>query len=433
MNYVFVHDLSHPEAFAQKLLQFVSAFEPCIILDSNNYSLPVQEFGTYDLLAATGKKQEFTGSGNTVLNRFKNTISTENNWFFGYFGYDLKNTIEKLNSRNFDGLEFPDFYFFKPELVFIIRGKKVEIHSDEKSPEHLYPLFLAIEKLPVISITRSNSLTINHRIPINSYINNVREIQLHIARGDIYEINYCQEFFAENVNIIPFNTYLALNSDSPAPFSSYMAFDHKHLICGSPERFLKKMGNLIVSQPIKGTIQRGENETEDNMLRRKLFSDPKERAENIMIVDLMRNDLSKTAVKGSVRVEELCGIYTFSHWHQMISTIISRVEDDCNPIDIIMNAFPMGSMTGAPKVKAMQLIEEYELTRRGLFSGAVGYFSPDGNFDFNVVIRSILYNAKNKYLSYQTGSAITALSEPENEYRECLLKAKGMLKVLKGD
>jgi para-aminobenzoate synthetase component 1 len=205
------------------------------------------------------------------------------------------------------------------------------------------------------------------------------------------------------------------------------------MVGASPERFLKKTGTFIIGQPMKGTNRRDKDMEIDRMLRRQLMEDPKERAENIMIVDLMRNDLSKTALKGTVKVVELCGVYPFTHWHQMISTVSSRVPDLCNPLDILLSAFPMGSMTGAPKVRALQLIEEYEMTKRGLFSGALGYFSPEGDFDFSVVIRSILYNSLNKYLSFQTGGAITALSVPGKEYQECLLKARGIMSVLHAD
>ena len=158
----------------------------------------------------------------------------------------------------------------------------------------------------------------------------------------------------------------------------------------------------------------------------------KEKSENIMIVDLIRNDLSKNAIRGSVQVEELCKVYSFKQVHQLISTVVCTVDKDDNDVDIIKNLFPMGSMTGAPKISAMEIIEEEELTKRGLYSGAVGYFSPEGNFDFNVVIRSILYNASKKYASFSVGSAITSLSVIENEYEECLLKAKALKEALTG-
>ena len=198
----------------------------------------------------------------------------------------------------------------------------------------------------------------------------------------------------------------------------------------SPERYLKKVGNQLISQPIKGTARRFADAVLDAQAKEQLSTDPKERSENIMIVDLVRNDLSRTAAKGSVQVEELCAIYSFEQVHQMISTITSEMLPEYKAVDALQTTFPMGSMTGAPKISAMQIIEQLEETKRGLYSGAVGYFTPEGDFDFNVVIRSILYNEQNQYVSFSVGSAITALSVPENEYEECLVKAKAMREVL---
>ncbi len=244
-------------------------------------------------------------------------------------------------------------------------------------------------------------------------------------------MNYCQEFYNSNVDINPLSLYYALNKVSPTPFSCYYKLGHKYLVSATPERFLKKTGLKVMTQPIKGTAPRGKTLTEDELLKKNLSKDIKERAENVMIVDLVRNDLARTAVRGSVKVDELCGVYSFSHVHQMISTISCDVDKSTNVIDIIKNAFPMGSMTGAPKVEAMSLIEKFEKTKRGLYSGAVGYISPDKDFDFNVIIRSILYNQITKYLSFMVGSAITSKSIPEDEYDECLVKAQAILEVIR--
>jgi len=201
-------------------------------------------------------------------------------------------------------------------------------------------------------------------------------------------------------------------------------------LSASPERFLKKINNKLISQPIKGTIKRGGSKIEDENLKFALKNDNKELAENIMIVDLVRNDLTRTVLNASVKVEELCEIYSFKQVHQMISTISAEIDNNLALSDIFKNTFPMGSMTGAPKIRAMEIIEKYEKTKRGLYSGAVGYINPKGDFDFNVVIRSIFYNSENNYLSFTVGGAITANSVPENEYNECLLKAKAILEVL---
>jgi para-aminobenzoate synthetase component 1 len=276
----------------------------------------------------------------------------------------------------------------------------------------------------------TSPLKIRLRTSKDSYFEKVNEMLRHIERGDIYEANFCQEFHSEDTPIDPLRSFLNLNEISKPPFASFVKFENQYALSASPERYIKKTVNKVVSQPIKGTAKRFSDPSEDKEMTEKLSLDPKERSENIMITDLVRNDLSKIATKGSVKVEELCKIYSFKQVHQMISTISCTVPDDLPPVEIIRNTFPMGSMTGAPKISAMQIIEELEDAKRGLYSGAVGYFSPTNDFDFNVVIRSILYNAATKYVSYSVGGAITAKSIPENEYEECLLKAKAMREVL---
>jgi para-aminobenzoate synthetase component I len=351
-------------------------------------------------------------------------------WKFGFISYDYKNQIEELLSNNFDGIQFPEKHFFTPKILFQIKENEVEVlyHTlytaqdidkmltDIKSIAHTKQEFEEINIIP--------------RVSKKDYLANVNRLKEHIQLGDIYEVNYCQEFFAENANIDPINIYIKLNQKSPTPYSCFVKYNDKYLISSSPERFIHKKENKIISQPIKGTIKRGADEQEDEALKSQLFNDSKERSENVMIVDLVRNDLSKITQKNTVNVDELCGIYTFPQVHQMISTVSGKVEEQIDFEDVIYATFPMGSMTGAPKIRAMELIEEYEETKRGLYSGTVGYINPKGNFDFNVVIRSILYNKENSYLSFIVGGAITNKSVPEKEYDECLLKAKAMLEVL---
>jgi len=262
------------------------------------------------------------------------------------------------------------------------------------------------------------------------YFHKLHKILEHIHRGDIYEVNFCQEYYVENRIIDPLNVYKRLNDISSPPFATFLKINNQFLLSASPERFVKKQGNQIISQPIKGTARRLPDKAEDKKMANSLRQDPKERAENIMIVDLVRNDLSKTALKGSVNVEELCEVYSFKQVHQLISTLVATIDKQTNAIDVLKSLFPMGSMTGAPKISAMKIIEEQEETRRSLYSGAVGYFTPDNDFDFNVVIRSILYNQNNRYVSFSVGGAITSQSIIENEYEECLLKAKAMKNAL---
>ena len=316
-------------------------------------------------------------------------------------------------------------------LWSFINSKRIGYFSPELETEELV-LKTAQEILSNLlkdKMPEGGAVKIQQRISKEEYINSVHTIQEHIQAGDIYEMNFCQEFYVEDVTIDALTVFEKLNRLSKAPFSCYYKLNKKHLLCASPERYFKKASNKLISQPIKGTSKRGASTEEDEQLKLSLLNDEKERSENIMIVDLVRNDLSKVAKRGSVKVEELCGLYSFEQVHQLISTISCEIDSDVSIIDILKSTFPMGSMTGAPKIRAMQLIEQYEKTKRGLYSGAVGYISPEGDFDFNVVIRSILYNENERYISYIAGSAITSKSIPEKEYEECMTKAKAMYTV----
>lgn len=355
----------------------------------------------------------------------------EHSWKVGYISYDYKNNIEELTSNHTDNIGFDEEFFFTPELLFQISKNTIEVLYNED----IYTEKKVLEMLNEVGnskiITTSNiAIKTQPKITKQTYLDNVEHLKSHIQQGDIYEINYCQEFYANEVEINPIELYFKLNKKSPTPYSCFVKHNHNYLLSASPERFIKKQGNKISSQPIKGTIKRGATLEEDEQLKNKLQTDPKERSENIMIVDLVRNDLSKIATRNSVKVEELCEIYTFPQVHQMISTISAEAKPEVDFKTIIHALFPMGSMTGAPKIRAMELIEQYEHSKRGLYSGTVGYIKPNGDFDFNVVIRSILYNSSSKKISYFVGGAITSLSEPEKEYEECLLKAKAINEVL---
>ena len=353
-------------------------------------------------------------------------------WQFGFVSYDYKNQIEtQLNSNNIDGVQFAEKHFFSPELLFEISYNEVIIYFDDTiyNQTEVKTLFTKLNELAT-NYTANQNIKITPRLTKEEYLEKVKALQQHIQLGDIYEVNYCQEFYAEEVKINPISLYLKLNEKSPTPFSCFVKHNNTYLMCASPERFIKKVGDKIISQPIKGTIKRGTTNQQDEALKLQLQNDPKERSENVMIVDLVRNDLTKIAEKNTVNVDELCGIYTFPQVHQLISTVSATVKAGIDFNAILKATFPMGSMTGAPKIRAMELIEKYETTKRGIYSGTVGYINDKGDFDFNVVIRSITYNQNNKYLSYMVGGAITVLSDPEKEYEECLLKAKAMKEVL---
>ena len=416
------------EAFKRQLLIWSQQFDDVVWLDSNNYK---QNHSKYEAVLAVDAFTSIQTDFHDAFEQLKDYQTITKDWIFGYLTYDLKNAVENLKSKNIDGLEFPDLYFFQPKKLFFFKGNQVEIQYLKMVDDEFESDLKAIQKINESTNQQiDNPIKIKLRIHKDEYFEKINQMLAHIHRGDIYEANFCQEFYAENTEINPLETYNKLNGISNPPFATFIKCNDKYLLSASPERYLKKEGNSVISQPIKGTAKRSLDKVEDSKLKEELLKNEKERSENIMIVDLVRNDLSKTAIKGSVEVEELCKIYTFDQVHQMISTVKSKVESNTHPIDIIKSTFPMGSMTGAPKISAMKIIEALEETKRGLYSGAVGYFSPSGDFDFNVVIRSILYNETKKYVSYSVGGAITAKSDPLTEYEECLVKAKAMRQVL---
>lgn len=416
--------------FKIQLVQWAQQFKEIIWLDSNNYQ---QKYSNFDAILAIDAVSRIETAHTNAFEKLKEYQSNVNDYIFGYLSYDLKNDIEKLTSTNFDGLKFPDLVFFQPKKIFLIKEDTIELKYLNAYQHEIDFDLKEINQQQIINTQQqvtNNQLKIKLRIHKDEYYQKLNTILNYIHRGDIYEANFCQEFYSENSTINPFVVYQNLNEISKSPFATFLKLDDMFLLSASPERYLKKDDEIVISQPIKGTEKRAKNYNEDKKLITELAKNPKEVAENTMIVDLVRNDLSRFAIKGSVKVNELCKVYTFKQVHQLISTISCKVKRNFHPVDIIKSTFPMGSMTGAPKISAMKIIEELEETKRGLYSGAVGYFTPKGDFDFNVIIRSILYNASKKYISYSVGSAITAQSIPKKEYEECLLKAKAMKYVL---
>lgn len=419
--------ISDSKLFKKQLLNWSQQFRELIFLDSNDYR---QEYSSYDYILAVDAFTSIKTDYHNAFEDLKQYQQTTKDWLFGYLSYDLKNDVEDLESQNFDGLHFPDLFFFQPKKIFLLKGEDLEIRYLNMCDDEFEEDFEAILESKGSVEKKTQKLTIQQRISKADYLEKISKILTHIHHGDIYEANFCMEFYAENATIDPLEKFIKLNEISQPPFAVYLKNNTHFLLSASPERYLKKEGELLISQPIKGTAKRFSDPVEDEKSKNQLASDPKERSENIMITDLVRNDLSHTAQKGSVQVTELCGIYSFMQVHQMITTITAQFDAQHSLVDTLKTTFPMGSMTGAPKISAMKIIETLEETKRGLYSGAVGYFSPSGDFDFNVVIRSILYNQENKYLSFSVGSAITSQSVGEKEYEECLLKAKAMREVL---
>lgn len=412
--------------FKKQMLSWANRFGICCFMDSHYYA---GKYHKYDCLVAVDAVKTFSPSEN-ILSQIDLFDNENEDWIFGHLGYDLKNEIEGLQSSHTNKAGFEDIFFFVPAIVIGLEKNIVTIHSIKKEPGLIYNE-IENEVLSEHLSSPTKQIHLQSSLTKKEYIDIIKTVQRHILRGDCYELNYCQEFFAEGVLIEPLLTYSKLIEISPTPFSCFYKIENKYLLCASPERFLSKSGSTIFSQPIKGTAPRNTNTALDEIEKQNLQTNPKERSENVMIVDLVRNDLSRICKEGTVEVDELFGIYSFPQVHQMISTVKGELREGITFAEIIRATFPMGSMTGAPKRRAMQLIEQYEKTKRQLFSGSVGYISPERDFDFNVVIRSIFYNAHNRFLNYLVGGAITFYADAEREYEECLLKAKAIIDTLR--
>ncbi|PWA10436.1 anthranilate synthase component I family protein [Flavobacterium laiguense] len=419
--------IENPLQFKEQLVVWGQQFREVTFLDSNSFS---DEFSSFDCVLAVDAFTSIKTDYHNAFEDLKQYQQTTKDWLFGYLSYDLKNDVEQLQSNNSDGLNFPDLFFFQPKKIMLLKGSQLEIQYLNLCDDEVEGDFEEVNNWVLYKDVEPSAVEVQQRVAKQNYLDKVSKVLEHIHQGDIYEANFCMEFYAENVIINPLEKFWKLNAISQAPFTVFFKNNKQFLLSASPERYLKKEGENLISQPIKGTAKRFFDPVEDLKSKTNLAQDPKERAENIMITDLVRNDLSRTAQKATVVVKELCGIYSFLQVHQMISTITSKIDPKYSAVDALKTTFPMGSMTGAPKLSAMKIIEALEESKRGLYSGAVGYFTPNGDFDFNVVIRSILYNQENQYVSFSVGSAITSLSIPEKEYEECLLKAKAMLEVL---
>jgi para-aminobenzoate synthetase component 1 len=446
------------------VLSWADRFDIFCFLDNHEYRMPGHSSfecllgaGVVEsVLAAAGKAGGSDDNENSgaALARLDDFAAGRQDWLFGHLGYGLAKETEsgrwnKLTDHaheaaderqaTMDGrpeiapdpIGFPDLFFFVPRIVIELTPGNMRIGSFDADQAAIFEQIGAVRTGPGHGENERGvdaPVKMKARFSREEYLATVRRLQEHIHRGDCYEINFCQEFFSYPVHIDPLQTWLSLSQSSPNPFAACYKMDRRYLLCASPERYLKRTGNELLSQPIKGTWPR--EGMGDQIARDRLYSSSKDRAENVMVVDLVRNDLSKICLEGSVVVEELYGIYTFPQVHQMISSVKGELPPGTGLADCILATFPMGSMTGAPKHRVVGLIAETERGERGLFSGAVGYVTPEGDFDLNVVIRSILYNEENGYLSYRVGSGITFYSDPEQEYEECLWKAEGIKMAL---
>ncbi|MBO9634661.1 MAG: anthranilate synthase component I family protein [Chitinophagaceae bacterium] len=407
------------------MLNWANRFSILCFLDNQQYQ---DRHHSYECLLGAGELQRLELNAGVAFDQLQELHAEKKDWLFGHFSYDLKNELFPLSSSHPDPIGFPDLCFFVPEFVIQLGHDEISIGSTGNDHAKIFEQIMSTDAgAPVGS---KGSFTIQQRFSKEEYIDIIEQLKQHILRGDCYEINFCQQFYAEKATISPVATYRALSELSPNPFAAYYRCDDRYLMCASPERYLRKEGKKLWSQPIKGTMPRDrDDQLNDIHHKEQLFNSAKDRSENVMVVDLVRNDLAMVCEEGTVQVDELFGIYSFPQVHQMISTVSGMLRNDLNWVDAIRATFPMGSMTGAPKRRVMELIERYEAIKRGVFSGAVGYITPEGNFDLNVVIRSIFYNASTQYISWLAGGGITFYSDPELEYEESLLKAAAIRKI----
>lgn len=367
------------------------------------------------------------GAGQALadLERFRQQYG---DWCFGHLSYDLKSETAGSPSEKADPTGFPQLAFFVPQIVLQVFVDRVEIGCIGQNPQGIAADIQ--DSSPTIAQS-SLQTVVKPVLSKEEYMERVEKLRAHILRGDCYEINFCQEYASSAPGMDPLPVYAALSELSPNPFSALYRWEQSWLLCASPERFLRKEGRRLISEPMKGTMPRDRNNPDhDAELKTRLAQSAKDRAENIMVVDLVRNDLSRCCSVGSVVVEELCEVYSFPQVHQMISRITGQLPEGRPAIEAIRCCFPMGSMTGAPKQRVLELIEQYEPGCRGIFSGALGYFNADDDFDFNVVIRSLLYNAHTGHLRFLVGSGITYASDAGREYEECEWKAEAIKKVI---
>jgi para-aminobenzoate synthetase component 1 len=406
------------QTIKNKMLNWLKPFSIFSYLDNNEYQHGPNRF---EVIAAAG-----------VARILASVDESGADWAFGHIAYDYKNTVEpSLTSRHQEQIGFGNYFFFRPQVVIYIPAGSCQLHiaALEQNADNVLKALLDMPSAIVDEDETVNEITWQYRFDQQDYLRDVQQIRNHIEEGDCYELNFCTEAFARQIKLDPVHTFHKLNGLNPSPFAALYRNETSWLMCASPERFLHREKDTVLSQPIKGTARRGKDAEQDEALKAALLLNPKERAENVMIVDLVRNDLARSSRPGSIAVPELFGVYTFPQVHQLISTVTGTLKENITNETILRHAFPMGSMTGAPKIMVMQLIEQYERSARGLYSGSVGYITPDGDFDFNVVIRSLLYNAATGYLSYQTGGAITYESDPLLEWEEVRLKAKAMEQV----
>lgn len=411
-----------------KLIQWADQFEEVVWLDSNDYP---NSHNNYQAILAVEAERFFRTDSIKALDELKEYRKTNKDWLFGYLSYDAANLGVTQTNQKSDLLQFSKLNFFHPRKIFILKKNRIEIHYSSEKQDEIEKDWNSInEIIPKKPSHKKLNLDVKARLSKQDYLDKVKTIISYIDQGKIAEINFCQEFYTQANLEHPLTVYQHLNKISKTPFAAYLRLNDKYVMCASPERYLSHTDGEVKAQPIKGTAKRKKKELEDQQFRIALENNEKEVLENTIATEMIVNELYAIAEEGSVQVTELSKAYTFEQVHQLISTIVCQLHPKLEAIDAIIATYPMGSMTGIPKESSLSIIDELENFNRSLYSGSIGYFAPNDDFDFNVVIRSILYNATTNYVSFAAGGAITALSDPEKEYEECMVKVKAMAEVL---
>lgn len=418
-NFIYTFPEKELDNLKLKMLNWLKPFNIFAYLDNNHYAHQPNRFEC--LIGADAVK---------IFQQPENLPTQD--WLFGHLNYEYGQLFfPKKHWQQQPGKQhFPNALFFIPETVLYIPFGKHELHI---STIHSHPETVLKDILQCTAESNQIAKTVVHSwqadFSESEYIDHIHQIKTDIRRGDFYELNFCVHNAGHYETCQPFDLFAKINRQNPSPFAAFYRQNNHFLLSASPERFLHKSGSHLSAQPIKGTIKRGQSLMDDEKQKKQLSNDIKERAENLMITDLMRNDLAKICAVGSVRVSDLLGLYSFPTLHHLISTIEGELYNNPSFWDMLKATFPMGSMTGAPKEMVMARIDQYEKSARGIYSGSLGYISPEGDFDFNVVIRSLVLNTESRQIRYATGGAITYDSIPEKEWQEVALKAKSMKAV----
>lgn len=395
----------------------------------------------YEQDICTINEKKINGDPFEEIKKLISTYKVENNTelpyvagAMGYFSYDLGRKIEEIPVMALEEVKVPDcyFYFYDNAIVVDNLEKRTYItglgilKSKEDSVKEIKDIILKGNKVKYNELNNSDTEFASN-FGKDEYIETVEKFRQYIRTGDIYIANLTQRFCCETTKE-PYEVYKNLRHINPAPFAAFMNVEDFSIVSSSPERFLEIRNNVVETRPIKGTRPRGKNSEEDLKNKMELINSEKDKSELLMIVDLERNDLSKVCKPYSVKVTELFELEEYSTVFHLVSTVIGELKEEHTAVDCIKACFPGGSITGAPKVRSMEVIEELEPTRRNIYTGCIGYLGFDGNADFNIVIRTILMKDKKAYLG--VGGGITWESIKEDEYEETLDKARALMRVL---